>query len=663
MNALSLESSPYLQQHQNNPIHWKAWSESTLSNAAAASKLLIISIGYATCHWCHVMEKESFENEAVAEIMNTHFTSIKVDREEHMDVDAYYMKAVQLMTKQGGWPLHAICLPDGRPIWGGTYFNTKDWTESLLQLQELYTKSPDKVLEFAEKLQEGISLLSQAPTQDDDNRFDREYLIDVWKRSFDWEYGGHAKAPKFMMPNNLSYLQKLGTSTQDSTLLNYVDLTLTKLAQGGIFDTLHGGFFRYSVDFKWHIPHFEKMLYDNAQLVSLYADAYKRTQNPIYRACIEKTLLFIEEEWSNGEGGYYSALDADSLNAKNESKEGAYYTWEQQELQSILGDEFDLFSQVFNINPTGYWEDNQYVLIQTQPLEQLAKTNNITTETLQKFKIKWEAQLRIQRLKRTKPLLDDKTITSWNALMAIGYLDAYTALQNPLYLEKGLHIIAFIKKNLYREEEGLKHVYKQGTSKIEAYLDDYAWYIKALLTAYTINLDEVLLYEAKAHMDLALDTFLDEQQGFFKYAQPHDAQVPPTIEVEDNVIPSSNAAMAHNLYLLGLYFENLYYSQLSESMLNIVLTKIDYPSYYSHWLLLEHYRQQQAELSIIGPEAQNIIAELHQKFQAHTLILGAVQDSQIPYFKNKYKPDSTLFYYCKNKSCQAPTTSLPEQLY
>lgn len=654
MNELHRESSPYLFQHANNPIHWKAFSSATLEKAKKDNKLLVISIGYSTCHWCHVMENESFNNLDVAQLMNSHFTSIKVDREEQPDIDSFYMKAVQLMTKQGGWPLNVVCLPDGKPIWGGTYFNTSTWLESLEQLQKLYATSPEQVYDFAEKLHDGISLLSKAPNQSEKTSFDLDKIIDIWKRSFDWEYGGYSKAPKFMMPNNLYYLQKLRVSTEDSTLLDYVDLSLTKMVYGGIFDTVHGGFFRYAVDFKWHVPHFEKMLYDNAQLISLYADAFKRTQNPLYKECIVKTIRFIEDEWNNSEGGYFCALDADSLTAENKLKEGAFYTWTKEELNQILMDDFNLFSEIFNINSFGHWEDGNYILIQNKSLEKIAQQNQLTLEEIQLKKQRWETLLKQHRDTRTKPLLDDKSLTSWNAMMAIAYADAYTALGTDSYKDKAVGILNFIDQKLWREESGLFHTYKNGTAKINGYLDDYAWYIAALLNSYEITLNEAYLFKAKSITDYTLDHFLDEKQGFFIYSTNKSAIFVDSIEIEDNVIPSPNSVMVHNLYKLGILFENQHYTNLCERITHTVLPQVDYPSYYSNWLLMELYLNQRSELSIVGNNASQQNQIIKSNFIAHSFVVASEAPSRIPYFKDKYTEGETLYYFCKNKSCLQP---------
>lgn len=307
MNELHTETSPYLLQHASNPVHWKAWNSATLEQAQKENKLIIISIGYSACHWCHVMEHESFENEEVASLMNTHFVNIKIDREERPDIDAIYMKAVQIMTGQGGWPMNIVALPNGKPIWGGTYFKKADWTNSLEKLQELYINNLQTILDYAEQLATGIHTISM-PILEKPNIHKEciEELIQKWTKSFDWEYGGMARAPKFMMPTNYEFLLRYGFQNHNQNILDFVYLTLTKMAYGGLFDTVGGGFSRYSVDLKWHIPHFEKMLYDNGQLVTLYANAYKLKQNPLFKEVIEKTLFFVEKEWLTPEGCFYA---------------------------------------------------------------------------------------------------------------------------------------------------------------------------------------------------------------------------------------------------------------------------------------------------------------------------------------------------------------------
>lgn len=653
MNELSSESSPYLLQHSQNPIHWKSWNVKSLKQAREENKLIVVSIGYSTCHWCHVMEHESFETEEVAQLMNSHFISIKIDREERPDLDAFYMKAVQLMTKQGGWPLNVVCLPNGSPIWGGTYFPKENWMEALQQLQALFTTDESRVNEFAEQLHEGITLLSGVPNAKE-TVTPLVDLISKWKKSFDWEYGGYSRAPKFMMPNNLSFLQKYGYLNQDETLLNYIDLTLTKMAWGGIFDTVHGGFSRYSVDHKWHIPHFEKMLYDNAQLLSVYADAYKRTKNPLYKTCLEKTISFLESDLSNGEGGFYSALDADSLTKDGILLEGAYYIWTKSEIENLIKEDFYLFEQVFNINEFGYWEDNYYVLIQNQPLENIALTNTITLSELVAKKIIWEKALLDQRKNRSQPRLDDKTLTAWNALLIMGYLDTYTALNESVYLDKAKEICTFISDKMW-SETGLFHTYKNGKSTIAAFLDDHAIFIAALIMLYENTLEEVYIKQAKQLTDHCLDVFLNAETQFFNFSSDHENEIiTNSIEIEDNVIPASNSFMAQNLIKLGILYENTHYTKLGQNMVESIKKQIDYASAYSNWLLADLYLSSPTELAITGPNALTETLAIKQQMLGKTAVFGASRESTIPFFKNRYDSKETMFYFCHNQSCQRP---------
>ncbi|MFA7649920.1 MAG: DUF255 domain-containing protein [Flavobacteriaceae bacterium] len=395
MNELHKETSPYLLQHKNNPIFWKSWNDTSLEQSRKENKLLIISIGYSACHWCHVMEHESFEDSEVAELMNRYFVSIKVDREERPDVDSVYMKAVQLMTKQGGWPLNVVALPDGRPVWGGTYFRKEQWLSTLEQLAQMWQEEPQKMLDYAQNLETALESLTQIIEQPLQENIQEvlDNFIEKWSKSFDLEMGGYARAPKFMMPTNYRFLMRYAYQNNHKPLLDYVNLTLTKMAYGGIFDVIDGGFSRYSVDMKWHIPHFEKMLYDNGQLVSLYSDAYKLTKNPIYGEIVKKTLNFVEREWLTDEGGFYAAFDAESLNENGKKEEGAFYVWKKEELQIIFKEDFELFSALFSIDDFGYWEHQNYVLIQQKPLEITANDFGISASKLRGKKESFEKTL------------------------------------------------------------------------------------------------------------------------------------------------------------------------------------------------------------------------------------------------------------------------------
>jgi uncharacterized protein YyaL (SSP411 family) len=665
MNELHLETSPYLLQHANNPVHWKAWNALSLAEAKEKNQLIIISVGYSACHWCHVMEHESFENEAVASVMNAHFVNIKVDREERPDIDAVYMKAVQIMTGHGGWPLNIVALPDGRPVWGGTYFRKEEWTETLDQLQKMYLSAPEKMIDYAEKLHQGIEAISIIQKGDDENSNQKEildHLISKWKKSFDLEFGGMARAPKFMMPNNYQFLLRYAYQNQDAELLSFVNLTLTKMAFGGIFDTIDGGFSRYSVDIKWHVPHFEKMLYDNGQLISLYSEAYKLTQNPIYKEVIEKTLQFVSKEWRTSEGGFYSALDADSLNKEKHLEEGAFYVWTMEELKSILHEDFDLFSQVFNINSFGLWEDGNYVLIQNQNLESIAKLNQITTVELELKKRVWEQTLYLEREKRAKPRLDDKCLTSWNAIMLKGYVDAYKALNNEEYLTKALENANFIIKKLWSNDGNLWHNFKNDKATINGYLEDYCFVIAAFIALYEVTFEEKWLHDAKQLTDYTLEHFYDEQHSFFRFTSDKDeALISVHFETEDNVITASNSVMAKNLYQLSIYFDNSYYEKVAQKMLSILLPNIDYPSAYSNWLdLALSFSEQNKELAICGPNAKEANKIITGLYLPNVIVAGCEKTSSLPFLKNRFIEEENLYYVCQNKTCQLPTKTVQE---
>lgn len=661
MNELSSETSPYLLQHAQNPVHWKAWNTTTLELARSQNKLLIISVGYSACHWCHVMEHETFENHEAAKVMNEHYVSIKIDREERPDIDAVYMKAVQIMTGRGGWPMNVVALPDGRPVWGGTYFRKSEWIDILEQLQELYAAQPEKMTDYAQKLQNGLESLNLIPTPQAQENLSAESLqplVEKWKKSFDPEFGGMARAPKFMMPSNYQFLMHYGHQTKDNELLDFVDLTLTKMAYGGLFDTVGGGFSRYSVDMRWHIPHFEKMLYDNGQLVSLYANAYKRTQNPLYREVIEKTLSFVTKEWLNDDGAFFSALDADSLNEKGQLEEGAFYAWSLAELQRILKTDFEWFSAVFNVNDFGYWENDYYVLIQNQPLEHIAAEMKIDSESLSLKKKNWEKLLYDAREKRSKPRLDDKSLTSWNAIMLKGFVEAYKALQNTSYLEIALRNARFLIAQQWSADGHLWHSYKNGKSTINGFLEDYAHVIAAFISLYEVTFDEQWLLHSRQLVDYCFDHFYDESQQQFSFKSNLDeALVARHFETEDNVIPASNSVMAANLYQLGVYFNQIHYDMVSKKMTRQILQAIDYPSAFSNWM--QGFLAQSGtgkELAICGDEAAIFRNEFNKQYYPEVLLAGTIQPSQLPFLQNRFSKEKQLFFVCRDKICGLPNT-------
>ncbi|NNC69558.1 MAG: thioredoxin domain-containing protein, partial [Flavobacteriaceae bacterium] len=582
-NDLVNETSPYLLQHAHNPVNWKPWNESTLKEAKDSKKLILISIGYAACHWCHVMEHESFEDSLVAQVMNQNFINIKVDREERPDVDQVYMNAVQLMTGRGGWPLNVIALPDGRPVWGGTYFKKQDWMNVLNQISGIYEESPDQLYEYAAKLEEGIKSMDLVNLNTDEAVFKKDTIakaIEKWSESFDTKKGGLNRAPKFMMPNNYHFLLRYAHQNDDDKLLEYVTTTLTKMAYGGVYDQVGGGFSRYSVDDKWHVPHFEKMLYDNAQLVSLYSDAYLLTKDELYKTTVEETLDFVKRELTNKQGIFYSSLDADSLDENEELEEGAYYVWKKDELKVLLGDDFNMFSDYYNINNYGLWEKGNYVLIRSESNAEFIEKHKISAEELDSKIKSWKTLLYKEREKRSRPRLDDKSLTSWNALMLKAYLDAYRVFGNEDYLNSAKRNAEFIIDQQLKEDGGLYHSYKDGKSTINGYLEDYSAVIDAYITLYENSFEDKWLNSAKNLTNYAFDHFFNDNNKMFYFTSDDDASlVTRNIEYRDNVIPASNSIMAKNLFKLAHYFDNTTYEDTARKMLNNISPEITtYPT-------------------------------------------------------------------------------------
>jgi len=662
-NNLIKETSPYLLQHAHNPVNWYAWNDETLALAKKENKLLLISVGYASCHWCHVMEHESFEDEEIAKIMNTHFINIKVDREERPDVDQIYINAVQLMTGQvAGWPLNCIALPDGRPVWGGTYFSKNNWAVAIQQIADLYKQDSLKMAEYAEKVKEGIKQSNLISFHDKASDFSSDFIdrcVNNWSSNFDKDWGGMNSAPKFPMPNNYYYLMRYAHQTNNQPLSEFVETTLTQMAQGGIFDQIGGGFARYSTDTKWHIPHFEKMLYDNGQLVSLYSDAYLVFKNELFKETVYNTLLFIEREFTNKNGGFYASLDADSFNEKNEMEEGAFYVWGKKALEKIVDSNFDLFCEYFNINSYGYWENNKYHLIRTTSDEDFAKKHNIEIDVLKKKVQDWKNVLLKERSKKPKPRLDDKILTSWNALMLKGYVDAYRVFDDEKFLTIALKNASFLADNIIKENGGLYRNYKNGKATINGYLEDYATLIEAYIALYEVSLDEKWMKISKQLTDYTFDHFFDIESKMFFFTSNEDSLlIVRRIETEDNVISASNSIMAKNLQKIGHFYENSYYLKVSRQMVQNVIPSIEkYTSAYSNWLdVYTNYSANFYEVAILGKNAEEKVKELNKVYIPNKIIAASTIKNTLPLLKNRYVEGETILYVCENNTCNLPTS-------
>ena len=667
-NNLIHETSPYLLQHAHNPVDWNPWNETALKQAKIENKLLLISVGYAACHWCHVMEHESFEDTVVAGLMNSNFINIKVDREERPDIDQVYMNAVQLMTGSGGWPMNVVALPDGRPVWGGTYFRKKQWLSALEQISDLYNRNPEKLHEYANKLEQGIKAMDVVTLNTNEAEFNNEFIDETvtnWSQYFDREHGGLKRAPKFMMPNNYHFLLRYAYTNHHKELQEFVNLTLTKMAYGGLYDQIGGGFSRYATDVNWHIPHFEKMLYDNAQLVSLYADAYSITKNKLYKNVVYQTLAFVERELTAENGAFYSSLDADSNTTEGLLKEGAFYVWTKEKLQQILGGDFELFAAYYNINNYGFWENNHYVLIRKDSDDNFVKTHNISIEQLNEKKTQWKKQLLYIREKRSRPGLDDKTLTSWNALMLKAYIDAYRVFGEDAFLKSAEKNAHFIINNQWREDGGLNHNYKNNKSTINGYLEDYAQTIEALIALYENTLKETWLYTSRDLTNYVFDHFYEETNSMFYFTSNEDRKlVSRSTEYRDNVIPASNSIMAKNLFKLSRFFDNTYYSKTATNMLNNVMPEIqEYGSNYSNWLdLMLNYTQPFYEVAVSGTEAHKKIKEINQEYLPNKILAGSIKKNNVPLLLNRYIENETLIYVCVNHTCKLPVKNSQEAI-
>ncbi|MEC3964448.1 thioredoxin domain-containing protein [Flagellimonas halotolerans] len=667
-NALIHETSPYLLQHAHNPVNWEAWHPNVLERAKKEDKLLLISIGYAACHWCHVMEKECFEDAEVAEVMNENFINIKIDREERPDVDQIYMDAIQMISGQGGWPLNIVALPDGRPFWGATYVPKDNWIKSLEQLAELYKKDKPRVTQYATDLANGLQAINLVENDKDSDLYSLDQLnvaIQNWTQYFDTFLGGHKRAPKFMMPNNWDFLLHYATAMDKPEIMGFVDTTLTRMAYGGVYDHVGGGFSRYAVDTKWHVPHFEKMLYDNGQLTSLYAKAYAVTKNELYKSVVEETIHFVQEELLDRSGGFYSSLDADSLDENGELAEGAYYVWTKEELTRLLGDDYEVFQAYFNINSYGHWEEGNYVPIRDKNDEEIAEKFKITVPTLITKINESLAILKKERSKRPKPRLDDKILTSWNGLMLKGLVDAYRYLGNDSYLKLAQKNAGFIEREMIKNDGSLYRNHKAGKSTINGFLEDYASVIDAYFSLYEVTFDEKWLDLAKNLLDYSKKHFFDEASGMFFYTSDEDQSlIRRTIEVDDNVISSSNSIMAINLYKFHKLYPGEGYGALSEQMLKNVQKDFDRRAQgFANWLHLVLFQNQDFyEIAILGEDYKSLGQQIGKEYVPNSILAGSRKEGNLELLKNRENPNKTLVYVCIEGACKLPVTKVEEAL-
>ncbi|WP_432708069.1 thioredoxin domain-containing protein [Pedobacter sp.] len=661
-NELIKSSSPYLLQHAYNPVHWYEWGETALQIAKDENKLILVSIGYSACHWCHVMERESFENHEVAEVMNQHFVCIKVDREERPDIDQVYMLAVQLMTGSGGWPLNCICLPDQRPVYGGTYFQKNDWINVLTHVAALWAQEPEKALQYADRLTEGVinaeKIIPNVKTADYTAE-DLKEIVAPWKRSFDMSEGGYNRAPKFPLPNNWLFLLRYGHLAEDQSASMATLFTLEKMALGGIYDQIGGGFARYSVDDRWHVPHFEKMLYDNGQLISLYTEAYAATRLPLFKEVAEECIAWLQREMTSPEGLFYAALDADS-----EGVEGKFYVWSGDEFEVTTEGDHLLLAEYYNVTEEGNWEEEHTnILLRRVTDEEFAAAKGIPLEDLQmKVKLAKEKLLQYRSL-RVRPGLDDKCLTAWNAMAIKALAESTVIFKDATYMAMAKRAADFILSAMRTPDAGLYRNYKSGKASISGFLDDYAFFIEALLALYAVDFDEKWLSEAKNLTEYVLSNFNDPNTPMFFYTPSgNETLIARKHEIMDNVIPASNSVMAQNLQTLGLLFDEDSYLAKASAMLAAVKPQLKtYGSAYSNWaiqLLNEVYGLN--EIAISGVEHQAAVEALNEVYIPNKITIAGT-NSSLPLLKDKQSIE-TKIYICRNKVCQLPVRSVEEAI-
>ncbi|WP_114792084.1 thioredoxin domain-containing protein [Niabella yanshanensis] len=683
-NALINETSPYLLQHAHNPVNWYPWGEEALQKAIAEDKPILVSIGYAACHWCHVMERESFEDEATAALMNEHFINIKIDREERPDLDHIYMDAVQAMAGSGGWPLNAFLTPGKKPFYGGTYFppkavmNRPSWKEVLTAVSDAFKNQRADIEDQANGLTQHLFQANSFGINANEGAMKTDQIdmaCENLLKQADQQWGGFGAAPKFPQTFSIQFLLRYYTFEKERNTqlaedaLKQALLSLDKMIEGGIYDQIGGGFARYSTDPEWLAPHFEKMLYDNALLVTTLSEAYAITKNEYYKRTIEHTLTFVERELLDPSNGFYAALDADS-----EGEEGKYYVWQLEEVQELLGPDAAVYCDYYNISANGNWsegtssEEHKNILRILEPLPVFAANRQYKIEDLQLLLDQCNAKLLKAREERIKPALDDKIILSWNALMNTAYSKAYAATGNKQYRQKAISNMEFLLSAFQTPEGNWQHVWKNGTAKYTAFLDDHAYLIQALLQLHKITTNRDYLVRAKELCEKVIAGF-SEPDGYFYYTPEQQTDViVRKKEVYDGATPSGNSVMAQNLLELGLLLDQREWRERSFQMTKGLSTvAVKYPTSFGVWLAAAYQQITGTKEIVLMGNFESALRELLAQPLFHSVIMAARQpDESFPLLKDKTTDQELALFLCENYACQRPVFSvndLLKQLY
>jgi hypothetical protein len=695
MNRLIHETSPYLLQHAHNPVDWYAWKPEALNQAKAENKLILVSIGYSTCHWCHVMERESFEDKDVADVMNDHFICIKVDREERPDIDAIYMEACQIMTGGGGWPLNCFLTPDGQPFYAGTYFppmpahNRPSWMQLLHHLARAWREKPEEVLAQAEKMMGYLKKSDQPPVMNatkepTSNRVGETYL--ALSDRFDKREGGFGGAPKFPGAMSISWLLQFHYFSGHQEALDHALLSLDKMCMGGIYDHLGGGFARYATDNAWLVPHFEKMLYDNALLVSVLSDAYKYLQSSsvtvsnkearlqLYRETIEDSLAWVLREMTHTEGGFYSAQDADS-----EGVEGKFFVWEKQEIETALrnagfdSNSIEQFCRFYDVTDEGNWEEKN-ILHREQTYAAFSLDQNIDPEAFKQTLLAQRNALFAVRHQRIYPGLDDKIMLSWSALMISAFAQASTALGNAQYADQAEKSLRFALTQFfpgYTENTadwpaGGLHTWKNGVAHISAFLEDYAYLIAALLDVWQITFNADYLDAAKILTSYTIENFFDPSDNLFYFTASHQSDIIlRKKELYDNATPSSNSTMARNLQRLSVMLDQEVWASKAAAMVEVMSPSVvKFPNGFGRWAeAMSNQDIPVREIAVTGPDSVNLALELQKQYLPNAVIAADNGiASVLPLLAEKESETETLIYICRNFACQRPVESVQEAM-
>lgn len=666
-NRLVNEQSPYLQQHAHNPVDWHPWGDEAFEIAKTSNKPVLVSIGYSACHWCHVMERESFEDVGTAAYMNEHFVCIKVDREEHLDVDHLYMDAVQAISGSGGWPLNVFVTPERAPFYGGTYYPPRpaysrpSWLQVLQRMNDVWHKNQDEVALQADQMLQHLRQASLRVSVKEGMEITEamcRQVADNLLANADKQLGGFGNAPKFPGSMAISYLLEHYHYTGHEPSLQHALLSLDAMIEGGIYDQAGGGFARYATDRNWLVPHFEKMLYDNALLILSLCDAYAITSKERYREVIEETIAFVNRELRDDSGGFYCALDADS-----EGEEGKYYTWTWDEWNAAAGDEDNVAALYYGISQHGNWEHTNIMHV-AMPIADIAQRTNKTEEEIRSIIERVKKNIFAERQGRVRPGTDDKCLLAWNAMMNMALAKAGRTLRNETYISQATTHMQWMLA-AYRKEEGLLHTWKNGLARIPAKLDDYACLLQALLQLAAVGGQNEWVAVAATLTQVVTDEFSSED-GYFYYTSVGQQDIPVRkVDLYDGATPSANSMMAHNLLLCGLCMERTDWIDRAERMLHgVAATVVRYPYSFAYWgMQLQRSLKGVKTVVCTGNGAKNALEEMNTHFRPEVFALACEKEiCVLPIFEKKYFEGELSIFVCSKEACLPPAGSISEAL-